>query len=200
MAQHLLFSFPVFLLAACEPASEAPASPPADAAAAPPAEPAAPQSRQIWGLRLQEVERREALVWLQLHEEEFELRLRLQEGLSAETAQRIAEERLRRFASTFEPSRTGYPGQITTTVECPEAYRPVPVEQAVPGGNLRAFRGWANANGVPGACSADLVRWANLHGYLVCEKGLLAEIDINDDPQAPKRLDELLARLDCEGL
>lgn len=126
----------------------------------------------------------------------FELRLLTE--IPAEHAEAIIDEKIDMFESVFNEFRTGYPGQVTRFIECPEQFKPRYAEKALEGGKLRYFEGYANSNFVVGACAEDLIRYRVLHGHLYCKSGTMVDVDLYGEPDDSTLTDQLLQRIDCD--
>ncbi len=171
-------------------------STPPEPPAAPPPEPTA-QVMRVWDRELTVRFSDEQSAFLVGSGPEH-LELQLLRDVPAAHAEAIIGEKVSMFGSLFEAFRTGYPGQVTKHISCPERYRPSYAEREVPGGRIRYWLGYANTNRVAGACAEDLVHYRLLHGHLYCDSGVMVDVDLFaplDDPAAPQRL---LDRVDCE--
>ena len=125
------------------------------------------------------------------------LELQIIRGVPAAHAEAIIAEKMGKFDSLFRQFNTGYPGQVTKHISCPDRYRPQYAEDDVPGGLFRYWLGYANANRVAGACAEDLVHYRLLHGHLYCSSGVMVDVDLYtglDDDASPRHL---IDRMDC---
>ncbi len=100
--------------------------------------------------------------------------------------------------------RTGYPGQQTTFLDCPEEFQPVHTERAVPGGGfLDAWVSWSNSNRIPGACSSDLARHRSVTAHLFCpspETFLRIDWSVPGESEATGRAADFVSQMDCDSL
>jgi hypothetical protein len=161
----------------------------------PPTEPT-PARQQRWGWDLELRYREEGASFLSGESGEERLQVQLLSGVTGAHAEAIVTEKVEVFGSLFRSFRTGYPGQVTQHIDCPDRYAPRYTERTLPGGWLRSFTGYANATYVAGACSEDTIRHRHLHGHLFCEPGTLAEIDLFT-PLEGDGIERFLERLDC---
>lgn len=107
------------------------------------------------------------------------VRLDLKEvgGLGPDLAEDMVSDSSAMFESLFEPRRTGYPGQQTKTIECPQDLKPKRSSRKSGGGTFTYYVTYANSNFVSGICSRDLIKYQSVFGYLYCgEKGVLYEV------------------------
>jgi hypothetical protein len=108
-------------------------------------------------------------------------------NIDAEIAESISSDKITLFASIFEPKRVDYPGQYTQTIICPEEFKPKYYElqnnksarNDIGNENIiKYFVGYANANKVAGACSADLIQYRYDYGFMSCpQQRMLVEIE-----------------------
>ena len=119
-------------------------------------------------------------------------------------ARQLALEQSRVFASLFEVRRTTYPGQQTTLLNCPEEFRPIHRERALPDGSfLDAWVSWSNANRIPGACSADLAQHRTVTAQLFCassETFLRINWSVPNDARVTDRALNFVSQLGCDSL
>lgn len=118
-------------------------------------------------------------------------------GVAPELQQQIVNEKVELFESVFRTVRTGYPGQLTTRIVCPEGYAPTYEEREVPGGTARFHRAWANQNGAIGACTEDTAVYRAASGHLLCTSGALVQWSARVPADDSEGLGRLLERLDC---
>jgi hypothetical protein len=169
----------------------------------PPAEPGpsaveAPELRQVWGRDLTVRFGDSEAAFLVGDVEGERLELQLLRGVPAAHAEAIIAEKNGVFESLFREFRTGYPGQVTKHIACPERYLPHYAERAIPGGLFRYWQGYANANRVAGACAEDLVHYRLLHGHLYCDSGVMVDVDLYTELHDEGANQRLLNRMDCE--
>ena len=181
-----------------KPAPPAPSEAPSEARTAPEGASADVVQQQIW-------DRTFAVRWsdgdaafLSSEGDGTRLELKLLRHVQPEHAEAIIADKIGMFESVFREFRTGYPGQVTRYIECPERFRPQYAERAVEGGLLRYFTGFANANFVAGACAEDLVRYRMLHGHLYCDSQTMVDVDFFSEPDDSGAVENLLNRIDCE--
>jgi hypothetical protein len=85
------------------------------------------------------------------------LRVQVVEGLDPTRAEASIAEQRQRVTELFEDRQAPYPGQLSHTLSCPEAYRP---ETLDPSGEARLLmRLYANDRMAFGGCSDDLLRY-----------------------------------------
>lgn len=158
---------------------------------------------QLWGI---ELERTEPVGGVALgHFRSDDIVLEVQAvRLDRQAARQLATERSRVFASLFEIKRTGYPGQQTTFVECPEEFQPIHTERALPGGGfLDGWTSWSNANRVPGACSPDLALHRSVTAHLFCpasETFLRIDWSVPGEGEGTARAADFVNQIDCGSL
>ncbi|MFC2162126.1 sulfatase [Candidatus Altiarchaeota archaeon] len=119
-------------------------------------------------------------------------------GLDESSASGVADDSLSLFKSQFEPTRTGYPGQHTRFIECPDDLKPVYHESGSQDSLFKYFLTYANSNLVHGVCSTDLIRYKSIFGFLYCrDTGMLIEVNYYRGPDDPNRLAEFLDDVSC---
>ena len=153
--------------------------------------------RTVWGEQLDVVFEHDSSEALRLDSRRLFVEISIVRGVAPELQQRIVDEKVELFESVFRNVRTGYPGQLTTRIVCPERYAPTYEEREVPGGRARFHRAWANQNGAIGACTQDTAVYRAASGHLLCASGALVQWSARVAPDDQESLGRLLDRLDC---
>jgi hypothetical protein len=169
------------------------------APAARPAATSAPATLEVWGRVFRDRFSRGAISFLEHRDERERIDLKLVRQIDPGPALDYATEEMAKFRSLFTPLRTGYPGQHTKYIQCPDEYRPS-FHQADQGDGFFHYTiAYANANHVAGACSDDLARYLMASGYLYCRSHqALFELDYFVSRDHRDRLESFLARVGCD--
>jgi hypothetical protein len=157
-----------------------------------------PKERTLWGEQLELVFHNEESEALRLNSRRLFVEISIVRGVDPELQQRIVTEKLKLFESAFRTVRTGYPGQLTTQIMCPEPYTPTYETHEVPGGGAQFHRAWANPNGAIGACTSDAAVYRVATGHLLCHSGALVQWSARVPSDDQESLGRLLERMDCE--
>jgi len=157
-----------------------------------------PDQQLLWGYPMTIERADESARNLLFERDGFRLEVSMLSGIPPEQATTLVEERMKVFMSVFNKVRTGYPGQLTRELQCPDEFRPVYGERTVSGGLLRYHTVFANKNRVAGACSRDLAALRTLRGHIVCDGGVLADVAVHVGLDAQASLDELVSQVDCQ--
>jgi hypothetical protein len=97
------------------------------------------------------------------------LRLRVLHGLNPTEAEATTAEQRLQIAELFEDRQAPYPGQLSHTLRCPDAYRP---ETLAPSGEARLLvRLYANDRMAFGGCSDDLLQYRATIGLFYDPQG-----------------------------
>jgi hypothetical protein len=163
-----------------------------------PPTPEVPELRRIWGRELTVRSGDHEAAFLVGEADGERLELQVLRGVPAAHAEAIIAEKKGMFESLFREFSTGYPGQVTKHISCPDRYRPQYAEDEFPGGIFRYWLGYANANRVAGACAEDLVHYRLLHGFLYCSSGVMVDVDLYTGLDDEDTFQRLLDHMDCE--
>jgi hypothetical protein len=124
--------------------------------------------KQIWGNEFSVKFRDEDVSFLEYQKNGERIDLTLIDNIDKTVAEEFIDDKISLFKSMFQRQRTGYPGQQTVYIECPEKFKPKYSEKQVSGGYFKYFTGFANANFVAGAPAEDLVKYHHIYGLLYC--------------------------------
>jgi len=117
------------------------------------------------------------------------IELNVIKGVEKDVADVLISDKVFVFQSLFELKRTGYPGQFTKYIECPEEYKPKFYNEQIEGGSLKYFIGFSNSNYVGPACSEDLIKYKSLFGLLYCrDTKTMYEIDYFTSLESPEKI------------
>ena len=124
---------------------------------------------------------------------------KLIKNIEREAGQEIVSDKIAMFKSLFETQRTGYPGQHTKYIECPQEFKPKFLVKNFKDGYLKYFLGFANSNYVSGACSQDLIKYNSIYGFLYCDsKDTMIEIDYFVPLGKENRIKDFISKINCE--
>ncbi|MFH1403229.1 MAG: hypothetical protein ABIH11_03060 [Candidatus Altiarchaeota archaeon] len=155
------------------------------------------QEDVFWGLKFRKTYEKEDITVLRHDSNGTRVDLKVIRGLSQENADRYVSDSLLMLESVFNERRSGYPGQLTRSIECPTKYKPEYREKEVDGGRLGYYIGYANQNYVAGACSEDLIAFRSMNGFAYCpgEKTLF-EIDFFT-PKDSQEIEDFIKKIRC---
>lgn len=152
----------------------------------------------IWGYEFTERYQRENTLFLDYKLEAERIKLRIIKGVERDFADEIISEKILLFQSLFEPIRTGYPGQHTIYIECPDRFKPKYFEKEIDNGYLKYLIGFANFNFVAGACTDDLIKYKSVHGFMFCNSiNTMVEIDYFTALNQIDKIDTFIKKLNC---
>jgi hypothetical protein len=155
-------------------------------------------SNTIWNYNFEIISENEDYSFLRYENQNERIDLKKFVDVSEPAASKITKDKVLMFKSLFEIQRTGYPGQQTTYIECPEKFKPSYYEINITNGWFNYFIGYANSNYVSGACSDDLIKYHNVYGFLYCEdKKTLIEIQHFSDISDTDKKELFLSKIDC---
>lgn len=164
-----------------------------------PKTPRQPPTRQLWGYEMSVGEHSTESTSLSYREDKAELEVSIQRGVDPRHGKRLVDDKLQLFQSVFRDVRTGYPGQFTQHIECPEEYLPRYFTREVDKGTFHYFLAFANERRAAGACASDLVRYRMLRGHLLCES-TLTDVDLFVAPDDQARVEAFLDQVRCTGV
>ncbi len=139
------------------------------------------------------------ILFLKFSDEGERLELKIVKNIEGEVANELISNNIVMFESIFELKRTGYPGQHTKYIECPEKFKPKYFEKYIAGDTFKYFIGFSNSNFVAGACSDDLVKYKSVYGFMYCNSTkTMIELDYFTSPNSTDKINAFIQKINCE--
>ena len=127
------------------------------------------------------------------------IELRVMWDVEKEFAEEIISNKVLLFKTLFEPHKTGYTGQYTRYIECPQEFKPTLHSEELDGGSLEYFKSFANSNHVAGVCAKDLIQYLSVHGYLYCDRGKsMIEFSYFTDLDKESNREGFIEKISCD--
>lgn len=156
-------------------------------------------TQKLWGYDFAERHEEGNIRFLEFLSGGEKIELILVNEIEENIAGELVSEKILLFKSIFELRRTGYPGQHTRYIECPDEFKPKYFEKGLDGGHLKYFSGFANSNYVAGACSKNTIRYKMIYGFLYChQEKMLIELSHFAPLESPERTKAFIGKVNCE--
>lgn len=156
-------------------------------------------SLKIWGYDFELVYKNEGTYFMEYDNTNERIRLNKMTDIDEAFSRELVSDKVTQFKSLFEVQRTGYPGQYTRYIECPEEFKPKFFEEEFNEGFFQYFIGYANSNYAAGACAEDLIKFKSIYGFLYCNsKKTLIEIQYFLAMNQSEQITKFLEKISCE--